>query len=94
MVNASGNDGSNKKLYPASYPSVISVAAVNSAKKKAWFSQFNKGVDLAVPGVGIESTIKGDGRYFKMNGTSMTSPHVAGVAVLVWSHFPNLTEEH
>ena len=90
LVAASGNDGSNNKLYPASYPSIISVAAVDSSKKRANFSQYNEGVDLAAPGVGVLSTTPGGG-YSWYRGTSMATPHVAGVAALVWSHFPNLT---
>ena len=66
---------------------------MDSSKKRAWFSQYNEGVDFAAPGVGIESTYR-DGRYFKMNGTSMSYPHVAGVAALIWSHFPNLTAKY
>ena len=56
-VAAAGNDGNKRKSYPASYPSVISVAAVDSNKAIASFSQQNSEVELAAPGVGVLSTV-------------------------------------
>jgi serine protease len=56
-VAAAGNDGSTAKSYPASYESVISVAAVDSAKVVATFSQQNDAVELAAPGVAVRSTV-------------------------------------
>jgi serine protease len=56
-VAAAGNDGNTAKSYPASYESVISVAAVDSAKVVATFSQQNDAVELAAPGVAVRSTV-------------------------------------
>ena len=56
-VAAAGNAGNRTKSYPASYPSVISVAAVDSSGKVASFSQQNSQVELAAPGVGVLSTV-------------------------------------
>lgn len=56
-VAAAGNDGSTRMSYPASYDSVISVAAIDSAKALASFSQRNSQVELAAPGVGVLSTV-------------------------------------
>jgi serine protease len=55
-VAAAGNDGSTRKSYPASYASVVSVAAVDSAGVVASFSQKNDAVEIAAPGVGVLST--------------------------------------
>lgn len=56
-VAAAGNAGTNAKSYPASYESVISVAAVDSAGERASFSQTNEAVELAAPGVLVRSTM-------------------------------------
>jgi serine protease len=56
-VAAAGNAGNTAKSYPASYASVISVAAVDSKEVVADFSQKNDAVELAGPGVGVESTV-------------------------------------
>jgi subtilisin family serine protease len=56
-VAAAGNGGNNKLSYPASYANVISVAAVDSTKTVATFSQFNSAVDIAAPGVAVQSTV-------------------------------------
>jgi len=92
VVAAAGNSGNKSYSYPASYSSVMSVAAIDSDKNRAIFSQYNDQVDIAAPGVSIQSTFKG-GIYQTLDGTSMSSPYVAGVAALVWSHFPNLTAQ-
>lgn len=57
LVAAAGNDGTTSFSYPASYNSVISVAAIDSAKLVADFSQKNSQVELAAPGVSVLSTL-------------------------------------
>lgn len=57
LVAAAGNSGTTAKSYPASYDSVISVAAVDANKNSASFSQQNDQVELAAPGVDVLSTV-------------------------------------
>lgn len=88
VVAAAGNGGNTRYSYPASYPAVMSVAAIDSDQDLAFFSQRNDQVDIAAPGVAVLSTETGGG-YVAYSGTSMACPHVAGVGALVWSHFPD-----
>lgn len=92
LVAAAGNDGSDSYSWPASYDSVMSVAAIDESKQVASFSQKNDGVDISAPGVEVASTIPND-RYAFYSGTSMACPHVSGVAALVWSNFPGKTAQ-
>ncbi|MDE3273024.1 S8 family serine peptidase [Pseudoalteromonas sp. G4] len=91
-IAAAGNDGNSSMSYPASYDAVVSVAAVNSSESKASFSQYNSQVEIAAPGVSVNSTWINSG-YKSISGTSMATPHVSGVAALVWSHFPNCSNQ-
>eukprot|EP00554_Chaetoceros_debilis_P011612 CAMPEP_0194128020 /NCGR_PEP_ID=MMETSP0150-20130528/60828_1 /TAXON_ID=122233 /ORGANISM="Chaetoceros debilis, Strain MM31A-1" /LENGTH=587 /DNA_ID=CAMNT_0038821975 /DNA_START=32 /DNA_END=1793 /DNA_ORIENTATION=+ len=91
LVAAAGNGGNNAPYsYPASYNSVMSVAATDSNDNVAGFSQKNDQVDIAAPGVAVLSTLP-NGTYAKWNGTSMACPHVSGIAALIWSHHTTKT---
>jgi serine protease len=57
VIASSGNDGSTSLNFPASFPNVISVAAVDSGNQRAAFSQSNSEVNIAAPGVDILSTV-------------------------------------
>ncbi|WP_105169634.1 S8 family serine peptidase [Pseudoalteromonas sp. T1lg23B] len=91
-IAAAGNSGNSNLSYPASYDAVVSVAAVDSSENKASFSQYNNQVEIAAPGVGVNSTWNNNG-YKSISGTSMATPHVSGVAALVWSHYPECTND-
>lgn len=87
LVAAAGNDGNSSLSYPASYDAVVSVAAVDSGKNRASYSQYNSQVEIAAPGSSVYSTYPTNS-YATLNGTSMATPHVAGAAALVWSFHP------
>jgi subtilisin family serine protease len=89
VIAAAGNDGAtgNQTEYPAAFPGVIAVGAVDSSGQHASFSNTGSYVSLSAPGVGILSTVL-NGSYGVKSGTSMASPHVAGLAGLFWSRFP------
>lgn len=57
LVAAAGNSGDNELEYPAAYPVVLSVGAIDEEGKVAAFSQRNPQVDLVAPGVAVESTV-------------------------------------
>ena len=96
VVSAAGNSGLSSPGVPASYATQhgIAVGAVDSTKTMAYFSN-RAGSDsnmqyVVAPGVSVYSTLPGN-TYASWDGTSMASPHVAGVAALILSANPNLT---
>lgn len=94
VVFAAGNSsldiGGATPQYPAIYPEVIAVVATDQRDRRATFSNFGAAADVSAPGVNIFSSIPNDTFGFN-DGTSMASPHVAGLAGLIWSRNRTLT---
>ncbi|WKY46955.1 S8 family serine peptidase [Eubacteriaceae bacterium ES3] len=96
LVASSGNEGDGREAgqysYPASYDGVISVGATDSNQQIAYFSQYNDKVDLVAPGVGLVTTDQSGGYATEdVDGTSFSSPIVAGACALLLAADSSLT---
>jgi hypothetical protein len=90
IVASAGNDGEGRVTYPAAYPDVIGVSAVDAERKLADFSNTGEGVDLAAPGIGLKSAWVG-GQNVSFSGTSASAPLVAGAVAGILSQEPRLS---
>jgi len=91
LIAAAGNSGGSVG-YPAAYPGAIAVAASDSRDKLASFSSRGPSVAVIAPGVAVKSTYMG-GAYDTLSGTSMATPHVAGLTALYVATHKGATPE-
>jgi len=89
---SSGRIGKAPESFPADYPGVISVSAVNVSGDVAPFSSENLSVKVAAPGVSVPAQGR-DGQYWLVSGTSPACALVAGVAALIKSKYPRLAPD-
>ncbi|MGV9304753.1 type VII secretion-associated serine protease mycosin [Nonomuraea sp. NPDC004354] len=96
IVAAAGNSDpkeKDSKEYPAAYEGVLSVGSVSAQGQRSDFSNTESKVDVMAPGQDVTSTWP-DGLLMEgLDGTSFAAPYVAGVAALVRSRYPSLTQE-
>jgi subtilisin family serine protease len=87
VVASAGNSGLEEDHYPSGYEYVLSVSAVDRALKKSGFTTYGKSVDLTAPGSAI-AVLEINEDYGVTQGTSFSSPMVAGAAGLVKAAYP------
>jgi type VII secretion-associated serine protease mycosin len=97
VVASAGNDGdlkgrgNSQYSFPANYPGVLGVAAVNSAGHVASFSSENVAVQVAAPGDKVPAQGRGS-NYWYVSGTSPACALTAGVVALIKAKYPHLTD--
>ncbi|UCF36538.1 MAG: S8 family peptidase [Acidobacteriota bacterium] len=108
VVASAGNNSSDEPNYPAEFPGVIKVGAIDLAGQLARYSNYGARIDVVAPGGDVMQDLNGDTysdgvlslswneannepNFRFLNGTSMASPHVAGIVSLMLSIQPGLT---
>src|SRR6266567_1851905 len=94
IVAAAGNAGVGTLDYPARLPEVVSVAAIDESGRRASFSNYGPGLDLSAPGTRIDTLNGGNNQLnnvHSLQGTSFSTPFVSGIAGLLLSAEPGLT---
>jgi len=101
VVNSAGNEGNKNWHYiiaPADAPHILAVGAVDSLGRKASFSSFGPSADGRVKpdvsAMGVATAIQGqNGNILRGNGTSFSSPVIAGLSACLWQAFPGIDKD-
>lgn len=101
FISSAGNTPDGQQYFPAAYPPVISVAATDHNDQKTQYSNYGEHVSISAPGGQLFAGNSEGGVYSAdlqsvysyKQGTSMASPHVAGVAALIASYYPGISRE-
>jgi subtilase family protein len=94
VVAAAGNEGSSEPDVPSAYPHVLSVAATNDVDLPGSFSNSGPSIDLAAPGVALLALVPPaicSSEVAQVDGTSFSSPAVAGATAIVQHQRPTLS---
>jgi serine protease len=95
IVASAGNTGNATPNYPGAYSAVYCVASVDNFDIKSSFSNFGSWVDICAPGNSVVSTVpySSSPQYVSYSGTSMSTPLVSGLAALMLSKSPQMTNQ-
>ena len=93
VIAAAGNEGDSLPVYPAAYPGVITVTALDTLEYVAGFSNYGDHVDIAAPGVNLYSAWAGQYDWGTWSGTSFSAPLVSAVCALLKAEQPSLTPD-
>lgn len=89
VVASAGNNASSVLTYPGAYTDVLSVGALDGGNNLSGYSNYGPNLYIAAPGDDILSTLPGG--YGYKAGTSMATPHVAGVVALILARYPGIS---
>ncbi|MDQ2985523.1 MAG: S8 family serine peptidase [Armatimonadota bacterium] len=92
LIAATGNNVGNVVAFPARFDNCYGVGATTHTDAIAGFSNYGPQCDISAPGQDVYSIYLGNG-YQTLSGTSMATPHVSGLASLLWSYDPGLAND-
>ena len=92
IIGAAGNSSASSVGYPSSHPDIMAVGSSNQSDLKSGFSQYGDKLEISAPGSDIVTTTRNNG-YVTTSGTSFSAPLTSGIASLILSNRPDLSNE-